>query len=142
MKMNKKVLKVSGVVLVGALVFGGGFFANQVKTNATTDWKTDATNAANSALGQSGYNEKEKLKSSAPNDINNVVQNKINAEVQAQQADLQNLLDQYYQDKLNGLTDTAEFKSLEAQIVQIKENIKDRYTAEIDQVFASQTATN
>jgi hypothetical protein len=139
MKMNKKVLKVSGLVLAGALVFGGGFFANQVKTNATTDWKTDATNAANSELGNAGYQKKEALINSASTDINAKVQQDIGVEVDQQKADLEKLLEQYYQMKIDGLENTQAYKDLEAQIAAIKQSVYDRYTKEIDQVFAAQT---
>jgi hypothetical protein len=136
--MNKKVVKVSGLVLAGALVFGGGFFGKQIYTKATTDWQTNAINQANSDLGATGYNEKTKLVNSSSTDINAKIQDEIGKDVQDQQAELQSLLDQYYQDKLNGLTDTADFKSLEAQITQIKENILARYKTDIDSAFAAQ----
>jgi peptidoglycan hydrolase CwlO-like protein len=139
MKMNKKVVLGIGASVLGlSLAFGGGIVA----THATTDWKTDAINSANSNLGATGYNEKTKLVNSASTDINNRVQDEIGKDVQDQQAQLQALLDQYYQDKLNGITDTAEFKDLEAQIVQIKENILARYKTDIDNAFTSQTTTN
>jgi hypothetical protein len=140
MKMNKKGLKIGGVVLAGVLVFGGGFFANQIKTKATTDWKTDAVNAANSDLGAAGYDKKNQLINSASTDINAKVQQDIGAEVDAQKADLEKLLEQYYQMKIDGLENTQAYKDLEAQIASIKQSVYDRYTKEIDQVFANQTA--
>jgi hypothetical protein len=60
--------------------------------------------------------------------------------VDQQKADLEKLLDQYYQMKLDGLEGTQAYKDLEAQIAAIKQSVYDRYTKEIVQVFASQTA--
>jgi cell shape-determining protein MreC len=140
MKINKKVVKVSGIVLAGALVFGGGLFSQQVYTKATTDWKTDAINTANANLGSAGYSEKEKLKAQASTDINSKVQDEINQSVEDQKAELQKLLDEYYQMKLNNMTSTPEFLSLQQQIKQIQANILARYETEIDQVFAAQTS--
>lgn len=137
MKMNKKVLLTIGGGILGlGIAFGGGVIA----TKATTDWQTNAINSANANLGQAADSETTKLTNSASTDINSKVQDQLNSEVQSQQAELQNLLDQYYQDKLNGLQDTAQFKSLEAEITQIKENILARYKENIDQVFAAQGA--
>jgi peptidoglycan hydrolase CwlO-like protein len=141
MKMNKKALKVSGLVLTGALVFGSGFFGKEIVTKATTDWKTDAVNTANSDLGAAGYQKKNALIDSASTDINSKVQQDIGTEVDQQKADLEKLLDQYYQMKLDGLENTQAYKDLEAQIAAIKQSVYDRYTKEIDQVFAAQTTT-
>jgi hypothetical protein len=135
--MNKKV-KIGGVILATGLVFSGGFFGQQIYTKATTDWQTNAINQANSDLGATGYQKKTDLVNSSSTDINNKINSQISSEVEAQKADLEKLLDQYYQMKLDGLTDTAEFKALEAQIVQIKENILARYKTDIDSAFAAQ----
>jgi hypothetical protein len=142
MKMNKKVLKVSGLVLAGALVFGGGFFGRDIVTHATDDWQTNAINNANSTLGAAGYDKKNALINGATADISNKTQQDLGAEVDQQKADLEKLLDEYYQMKLNGLEGTQAYKDIESQIAAIKESIYQRYTAEIDKVFASQTATN
>jgi hypothetical protein len=140
MKMNKKVVMVIGGVVLGTGIFSAGVFSSGTHTKATTDWKTDATNAANSDLGAAGYNKKNQLINSAGTDINAKVQQDIGAEVDQQKADLEKLLDQYYQMKLDGLEGTQAYKDLEAQIAAIKQSVYDRYTKEIDQVFASQTA--
>jgi hypothetical protein len=142
MKMNKKVLKVSGLVLAGALVFGGGFFGKEVYTKATTDWQTNAINTANSDLGAAAYSEKEKLKGSAADDINSTVQDQISKSVEDQKAELQKLLDEYYQMKLNNITNTPEFLNVQQKIKEIQASILARYESELDQVFASQTTSN
>lgn len=136
--MNKKIrLTVSGVVL-GLGIFGSGIFLSSTVTKATTDWKTDAINSANSVLGESGYNKKEELKSQASTDINAKVTEDIGTEVDTQKADLEKLLDQYYQMKIDGLENTQTYKDLESQIATIKQSIYERYTKEIDAIFASQ----
>jgi hypothetical protein len=136
MKMNKKVVLGIGAGILGlSLAFGGGIVA----TKATTDWQTDAINTANSELGSAAYDKKEALKASASDDINNAVQDKIGKDVEDQKAELQRLLDEYYQMKINNLTNTPEFLSLEQKIKEIQANILARYEAEIDKVFEDQT---
>jgi uncharacterized membrane-anchored protein YjiN (DUF445 family) len=142
MKINKKIVKVSGVVLTGALIFGGGFFGQQIYTKATTDWQTDAINTANSELGSAAYTKKNELINNASADINAKVQDQISQDVEDQKAELQKLLDEYYQMKINNLTSTPEFLSLQQKIKEIQASILSRYETEIDQVFASQTSTN
>jgi hypothetical protein len=142
MKMNKKVVKVSGIVLAGALIFGGGFFSKQISTLATTDWQTTEYMDANTALGKIGFDKKNEIVENAPTDINAKIDTEINKTVDQQKAELETLLDQYYQMKLNGLVDSPEYKTLESRISALKSDIFNRYAAEIDQVFASQTTTN
>jgi uncharacterized membrane-anchored protein YjiN (DUF445 family) len=140
MKMNKKTMKISGVVLAGALAFGGGLFSQQIYTKATTDWQTDAINTANSELGSAAYTKKNELINSASTDINAKVQDQISKDVEDQKAELQKLLDEYYQMKINNLTNTPEFLSLQQKIKQIQADILSRYENEIDKVFEDQTA--
>jgi hypothetical protein len=139
MKMNKKVVKVSGGILLSGGIFTTGFFGQQVYTKATTDWQTNAINTANSELAESAYNKKEELKASATDDINNKVQDEISQSVEDQKAELQRLLDEYYQMKINNLTSTPEFLSLQQQIKQIQADILARYESELDKVFEDQT---
>jgi peptidoglycan hydrolase CwlO-like protein len=136
----KKPVKIILGTTLGLGVFSAGLFSNQIYSKATTDWKTDAINTANSDLGSAGYQKKNELINSASTDINTKVQQDIGNEVDAQKADLEKLLDQYYQMKLDGLENTQAYKDLESQIAAIKQSVYDRYTKEIDQVFASQTS--
>lgn len=113
-------------------------FSQQIYTKATTDWQTNAINNASADIGKTGYDEKTKLVNSAPTDINAKIQDEIGNDIQTQQAELQALLDQYYQDKLNNLTDTQAYKDLETQIATIKANILARYKTDVDAAFAAQ----
>jgi hypothetical protein len=135
--LNKTVKIAIGATLTLG-VFSAGLFSSSVFTKATTDWKTDAINAANSSLGSTGYTEKEKLKASATTDINATVQGAIGDDVEAQKAELQKMLNDYYNLKLAGMTETQSFKDLEIQIKGIQKSIYDRYTKELDAVFATQ----
>lgn len=59
----------------------------------------------------------------------------LSPEIQAQQDELQRLLEEYYQMKVDGLESTAEYKELENQIEIIKQDVLTRYKSEIDSAF-------
>lgn len=136
----KKATKIVVSVLAASGIFTAGILASDTK--AGTDWKTDALNSANSVLGQAGYQKKNELIDKANTDINNVVQDKLSGDVEAQKEDLNKLLDDYYQAKISGIANGQELKDLETQIENIKNSIYQRYTQEIDQVINSQLSNN
>lgn len=130
---KKAAIKVAGSVLVVGAVFAAGTF-----TGASTDWKTTAINNAYSELLDTGNNKTEVLVDKSATDINNTINTAISDNVDAQQVELQKLLDQYYKMKLEGLTLTPEFKALEAQIETIKANVLANFKKQIDEAFVSQ----
>jgi hypothetical protein len=132
----KKFAKIGLGVLATGVVFGAGLLASDY-TKATTDWKTNAINQANSSMGESAYNEKSKLISGADADIQSTVIEKLS--IEDRQKELQRLLDEYYDLKIQGLTGSQSFKDLEAQINAIQSDILTRYKKEIDQVFVNTT---
>jgi ribosomal protein L29 len=134
----KKSFKVAFVTTLAVGVFSAGFFGKDVYTKATSDWKTNVINQANSELGSVAYSKKEELKASAVEDINAKVQDELSGDIESQKAELERLLEEYYQMKLNGLSNTSDFKTIEAQIATIKESILKRYQDELDAVFAAQ----
>lgn len=126
----KKGLKIGAVVLGIGLVFGAGGFVG-----ANSDWKTVVINDASKQIGQAGYEKKEELLSQ---DVSGQMKMAANPTIEEEMADLQRMLEEYYQMKLDGLTGTAEFQALEKQIEQIKVNVYERYRKEIDQAFNGQ----
>jgi hypothetical protein len=126
--MKKKIMVIGGSMLV----LGGVFFAGNF-VGAGTDWKTNAINQANSDMGAAAYQKKTELIEGADTDIQETVIEELS--IEDRQAELQRLLDEYYQMKLDGLTGSESFKQLEVQIQAIQQSILDRYKKEIDTVF-------
>lgn len=127
--MNKT-LKVSGIV-VGILgVFAAGSFVG-----ASTDWKTNAINSAYNSILGTGHEVNNEIVADAPTDINNAIQTEIASTVESKEDELKRLLEQYYQMKLDGLTETAEFKSLENTINEIMLNVAAKFKEDIDKAF-------
>ena len=133
----RKGLKVVGIALVGVGLFAAGSLTGE-KTGASTDWMTNAINTANSEIGSAGYQKKTEIVTNADADINAKIMSEVQSEVDAKELELQALLEQYYQMKLNGLTDTPEYATILSQIETIQQGVFDRYKAEIDAVFATQ----
>lgn len=127
--MKKKLLIIGGIVAGLGIAFGAGSFVTQ----AGTDWQTNAINQANSEMGAAAYDKKNELIAGADTDITRTAIAELS--IEERQAELQRLLDEYYQLKLQGLTESETFKALEAQIQTIQNSILDRYKKEIDTVF-------
>lgn len=129
----KKSIKVTGVILGLGTIFGLGTL-----TGASTDWATNAQNAAYSELLDTASTKTTALTKNTDEDITNKINTEIESTVDEQQAELQKLLDQYYQMKLDGLTNTPDFKALEDQIAAIKQSVFEAYRKQIDEAFANQ----
>jgi hypothetical protein len=134
----KKPLKIILGTTLGLGVFATGLFSQQVYTKATTDWKTNTINTASSTIGDSGYQKKQQLVNSATTDINAKIQQDITPEIDAQKADLEKLLDQYYQMKLDGLENSQDYKDLQNKITSLKNTYYNAYVQEIDKAFSAQ----
>lgn len=128
----KKGLKVTGIVVSGLLVFGAGSFVG-----ASSDWKTTAINNSYSEMLDVASNKTNQLTVNVSGDIDGKIQTEINGTVEENKAELERLLQEYYQMKLNGLTQTQEFADLETQIETIRNNILVSYKQQIDQAFAN-----
>jgi hypothetical protein len=137
----KKPVKIILSTTLGLGVFAAGLFSQQVYTKATTDWQTNAYNQAQADLRTTSDQKTAQLSNQASTDINAKINSAISDDVKAKQDELNKLMEQYYQMKLNGLTDTPEFKSLQDQISQIQQWALDRFKSQIDQVFTTQTTT-
>ena len=126
--MKKKV----GIILTVLVLVSGAFYVGN-NTKATFSWDTEAVNEANKELGATGFNKKTEIVENA--DIAGEMLAVLDPKIEAEKAELERLLEEYYQMKLDGLTEGEEFKALEARISTIRDNIYNRYTSEIDALF-------
>lgn len=131
--MKKKLMIISGALLGAGILFAAGTY-----TGATADWQAISVNSANSQIYQTATDKTNQLVTSSKTDISNTAQQQLDAEVQAKKDELSKLLDQYYQLKLQGLTDSAQYKQVEAQITSIENDALTTYKKQIDQAFAGQ----
>jgi molecular chaperone GrpE (heat shock protein) len=127
MKNHKKKI-VTGIGLVS-------IFAVGTYTGANSSWFTTAINDANSKISQAGWDKKEEIIIKSPEDINKKVQELTGAEIDTKSAELQKMLEDYYQLRLSGLENSPEYLELEKQIEEIKNFSYERFKAEIDAIF-------
>jgi rhamnose utilization protein RhaD (predicted bifunctional aldolase and dehydrogenase) len=126
----KKYLKYIVVVVVLIGVFSFGAF-----TGASSDWKSEVINEASQILNGKGYEKKAELVGRDGENVEAEMKAAINPEIVASQEELARLLEEYYQFKIDGLTESEEFAQLESRIEQIKGAVLERYKGEIDQIF-------
>jgi hypothetical protein len=128
--VNKKYIKYLTVGIGAVAVFGFGAL-----TGANSDWKTEVITEASQKLGGAGYETKAELIGRDGENVKAEMKAAINPAIIESQEELSRLLEEYYQMKIDGLTESEEFTKLEARIEQIKESVLDRYKAEIDSAF-------
>lgn len=121
----KKVAIMTGVL--GATILGGFY------TGANVDWQTEVVNDASAKIGKAGFDKKEELLNN--NSIGDQMKSVLAPTIEEEQKELERLLEEYYQMKIQGLTDTPEFLALEKQIEQIRLSVLNRYKKEIDAAF-------
>lgn len=128
MKNKKKVL-IGGILAV--IIFGAGLFGGKVFGNSS--WSTTVINSANATLAKTGS---EKAKELAANtNLSREMQALFQSEIEAQQRELEQLLEEYYRMRLEGLADTSEYKEVGDRIEAIKRTLVNRYKSEIDAIF-------
>ena len=129
MKNIKKVAIITVAVLV--LLFIGLFTGT--KYGANSSWTNEIVTQAGSQLNQAGMNKKDQL---AKQDLTGQMKTVLDPKIAEEQAELERLLEEYYRMKVEGLTDSPEFKKVEADIEKIRQNAYNRFTKEIDTLFA------
>lgn len=129
--MNKKLLIGVGVLLVAV----GLFFTGSL-VGANNDWKTQVENEASRRIAASGHNKTEEIKDKSQ-DVSQQMIDAINPEIKKQEDELASLLEQYYQMKLQNLTNTPEFQALEKRLEELKKIQLERYKSEIDKIFSN-----
>lgn len=127
----KKSLKITGLVLGLGVVFGVGSIAGA----SNLSWKDNTINDAYSGFLDVASSKVSDLTGNVDADINKAVQNQISGTVEQQEKELQKLLEEYYQMKLNNMTETQAFKELEAQIIEIRKSVAEAYKKQIDDAF-------
>ncbi|MEI2465135.1 hypothetical protein [Niallia taxi] len=132
----KKLLVVGGTLLTLAGVAVVGQVGGNSEAEASGTWVNDQLAANNKTIANAGYEKKEEIIKSSDEDIKNTINGKLDGKVKTAEEELQEMLDQYYQMKLDGLEDSEEYKYLEQQIAITKKSIYDRYVKEVDAIFA------
>lgn len=128
----KKSTKIAGIVLGLGVMFSTGAIVG-----ANVDWKTSVESEANRRIAAAGYHKREEIKAKA-GDLSQQMLDALNPKIQAEQDELTRLLEEYYQLKIKGLTESEDFRLLEQKIEQIRNNQYERYKKEIDAIFAGQ----
>lgn len=127
--MIKKVLVTA---VVGIVLVGGGVFFGSTQSGASSSWINELTSKANADLGKAGFTKKEEI---LDKDLTAEMAAVLDPKIAEEEAELEAMLDQYYQMKLDGLAEGEDFKQLEAKIETLKTSIFNRYKVEIDAMF-------
>ena len=106
------------------------------KYGASNSWGIDIINQAGVDLNSTAKDKTGELLKS--NSISDQMRSILSPEIEAQQAELERLLEEYYQLKIQGLTGTAEFKDIQLKIQQTRTTMLNRYKKEIDAAFTGQ----
>lgn len=125
-------LKATGFVLAMVTILGLCVVFVPETTYGDSDWTNEVLTEASKSIGNAGYNKKEELKNL---DVTESVKETLNPKIEEEKKELEQMLEEYYQMKINGLTDTQEYKSLEQEIEALKQTIFNRYKSEIDLLF-------
>ena len=126
----KKKVSVLFVAAVVAILIGGLFVGSKI--GASTGWSNELATLANSELGATGFQKKEEI---LGNDITEEMKEVLDPKINSEQAELEAMLESYYQMKLDNLQGTPEYAALELQIENLKLSIFNRYKADIDKMF-------
>lgn len=127
----KKSTKIAGIVLGLGVVFSAG-----AVTGANSNWKTEVVNEASARIGNAGYLKKEELIKNA--DIGSEMKQILNPAIATQEQEVARLLQEYYNLKLQGLTESEDYKQIEAQLETLKLGVIERYKKDIDALFVGQ----
>lgn len=131
----KKVTKAALVIAGLGVVFGAGSMFGGKDTGASGDWVTNGINAAYSELVTTANQTTDGLTATVDEDANAKVNEAITQTVDEKQAELDRLLKEYYQMKLDGLTETEQFKALEERIAFIQQDLLNTFKQRIDEEF-------
>ena len=130
----KKFKKIAIITALALGVSAGALFTG-VKIGASNiNWVDQIIRQANSGMAQTAANKTEQLL--ADDSISGQMKIMLDPEIEAQEKELERLLEEYYRMKLDGLTDTDEFKAVQDRIGQIKQTTLEYYKKEIDAAFA------
>ena len=123
----KKAIKLTLIVAVLGAMFGLGTYAG-----ANTDWKTEVISEASNRIGAAGYNKRDEI---VGYNISEQMKTALDPKIKQYEDELAQMLEDYYQLKLAGVVEGEEITALEADMELIKQEIFDRYSADIDAMF-------
>jgi uncharacterized protein YecA (UPF0149 family) len=127
----KKSVKVAAVILGIGVVFAVG----NLSGNASLDWKQNAMNLAHNELLDVRDEVVKNTVNNTATDINVTIQEGVSGTVDENASELERLMKEYYRMKLEGLTDTPEFRDLEDKINIIMMNVYGGFKTEVDNAF-------
>jgi hypothetical protein len=127
----KKPVKVAAVILGLGVVFAVG----NLTGNASLDWKQNAENRAYNALLETRNEVQDEILDGTATDINNTIEVGISDTVETSADELKRLMEEYYRLRLEGITDSPEYRDLEKRIETLMNSIYGSYKTEVDKVF-------
>ena len=123
----KKVLVLGGALAVGlsfnTIVEAGNNIYEQIKINA------------NEEIGKAGYDKKQELVGNINASVEGAVQGKIDPKINESKENVENELDAYFNKKIEGITETENYKKTEGEIKVIESSVTKRFKGEIDKAF-------
>jgi hypothetical protein len=128
----KKPVKVAAVILGLGVVFAAGTFTG----NANLDWSQNAQNRAYSELLETRNEVVGELLDDTATDITQTLDGEVTSTVDANAEELRRLMEEYYRMKLEGLSDTPEFRALEQKIEELMLGVYGSYKTQVDNAFA------
>lgn len=128
--INKKVK--TGILLTGITLGGIGFGAY---TQAEGNLFGKIINGVNAEIGKAGYDKKEELIGDVEGSVQGAVEGKLEPKVEGSKDAVVSELQQYFDQKVDGITETDGYKNTEKQIKVIEDDVTKRYKKEIDQAF-------
>ncbi len=121
---------VIGVILVAFVLGSTAGFAV-----ASRNWAGEVFAKASADIGKAGYNKKEELIQNMDERISQHVAAETDGKIDNKEVEVENELENYFEDKLYELTDSPDFQALDGQMEGLKEEVVDRYKDEIDEAF-------
>lgn len=126
----KKSVKIAGIVLgVGVVFFSGGI------VGANMDWKTKAINDSYSKFLDTASIKVGELVGNVDKDLDLKVQSKVDGIVSENEEELERLLEEYYQMRLESIATTEEIEELELQIEEVRNTVVESYKKRINEAF-------
>jgi len=101
-------------------------------TSATSSWTNEVITDADITLQKAGYQIKENL---VNQDVTEQMKQALNPLIESEIAELERLLESYYQMQLENLTDTPEYLAVQERIKVIRNQVAERFKKEIDKAF-------
>jgi len=123
----KKAIKFTLITVILGAMFGLGTYAG-----ANNTWQAEVINEANSRIGSAGYHKRDEI---VEYNIGDQMKQALDPKIKQYEDELAQMLEEYYQLKIQGIIDGEEITSLEIQMEAKKQEIFERYSADIDAMF-------